>query len=74
MLMQDQEVLPVQLPLPPRLFDQDTCATPVLSDALPPRLIVPDVVLYVEFDVGEVILMLGAIASRCSTAITRSLK
>jgi hypothetical protein len=32
-----QEVVPVAVPLPPRLFVQDTCVTPTSSEAVPAR-------------------------------------
>ena len=41
----DQLVVPLAVPLPPRLLDQVTCVTPTLSDAVPPRLSVAEVVL-----------------------------
>jgi hypothetical protein len=63
MLLQVQDAVPLQFPLPPRLFVQDTCAIPTLSDALPPRAMVPEAVLYVLFDVGEEIAMEGACVS-----------
>src|SRR3989304_3997812 len=43
----DQDVVPVAVPLPPRLFVQVTWVTPTLSEAVPPRvsglLLVPSV-------------------------------
>jgi hypothetical protein len=74
MLLQVQELVPEHDPLPPRLFAQITCVTPTLSEAVPPRVIGVDVVLYVEPDVGEVIVIVGGSVSEgfvdcCSTAI-----
>jgi hypothetical protein len=34
----DHEVVPVAVPLPPRLLVQVTCVTPTLSEAVPPTL------------------------------------
>ena len=33
-----QLVVPLDVPLPPRLFAHVTCVTPTLSDAVPPRV------------------------------------
>ena len=51
----DQLVVPVAVPLPPRLLDHVTCATPTLSEAVPPRLSELELVLYVVLEVGLVI-------------------
>src|SRR5437762_3399468 len=58
-----QLVVPVAVPLPPRLFAQVTCVTPTLSDAVP-RSARDDVrVLYVEPEVGVVIAIVGSVGS-----------
>jgi hypothetical protein len=59
----DQEVVPVALPLPPTLFTQDTCVTPTLSDAVPARASVEELVANVPPVVGEVIATIGAVVS-----------
>src|SRR5436309_7083636 len=48
-----QLVVPLAVPLPPRLFAHVTCVTPTLSDAVPPsvRRLAP--VLTVGWQVGE---------------------
>jgi hypothetical protein len=45
MLLQVHDVVPEQVPLPPRLPVQVTCVIPTLSAALPLRVMEPDVVL-----------------------------
>ena len=57
------ELVPLAVPLPPRLFDQATCVTPTLSEAEPPRLNVPLEVVWVEALVGELIVTLGTVVS-----------
>ena len=59
----DQELVPLQVPLPPMLFDQVTCASPPESDADPDKLTVPELVRYVEFLVGELIETDGGVLS-----------
>src|SRR3990172_6175555 len=59
----DQDVVPVAVPLPPRLFVQVTWVTPTLSEAVPPRVRGLVLVLYVELDVGAVMVTLGAVLS-----------
>ena len=34
-----QPVVPVAVPEPPRLLDQTTCVTPMLSEAVPARVV-----------------------------------
>src|SRR5204863_4210782 len=58
-----QLVVPVAVPLPPRLFAQVTCVTPTLSDAVPPSARDDVGVLYVEPAVGVVIATVGSVAS-----------
>ena len=59
----DQEVVPVAVPLPPRLLDQVTCVTPTASDAVPPILIGVVATVVVGELVGEVIVTAGAVVS-----------
>ena len=59
----DQEVVPVAVPLPPRLFTHVTCVTATLSDAVPPMLNVLAVVVYVDPVVGVVIVTTGGVVS-----------
>src|SRR5437762_922773 len=58
-----QLVVPVAVPLPPRLFVHVTCVTPTLSDAVPPSARDDVGVLYVEPEVGVVIAIVGGVAS-----------
>src|SRR5437762_866771 len=58
-----QLVVPVAVPLPPRLFAQVTCVTPTLSDAVPPSARDDVGVLYVEPEVGVVIAIVGSVVS-----------
>src|SRR2546426_10937279 len=48
-----QLVVPVAVPLPPRLFAHDTWVTPTLSAAVPASVREALVVLYAELVVGE---------------------
>ena len=65
MLEIDQAVVPLAVPLPPLSLLHVILLTPlVLSEAVPPRLIVLLVVEYVEFDVGLVMVIAGAVVSR----------
>ena len=65
MLEIDQVVVPLAVPLPPPSLLHVILLIPlVLSEALPPRLIVLLVVEYVEFDVGVVMVIAGAVVSR----------
>src|SRR6185503_11656324 len=59
MLATLQLVVPLAVPLPPRLFDHVTCVTLVLSLAEPPRPIVADVVVKVVLVVGVLIATVG---------------
>jgi hypothetical protein len=58
-----QLVVPVAVPLPPRLFAHVTCVTPMLSDAVPPIVRGEVRVLYVGPEVGEVIATVGGVVS-----------
>jgi hypothetical protein len=58
-----QELVPLAVPLPPRLLDQVTRDTLTLSEAEPPRLNVPLEVVWVEALVGEVMVTLGTVVS-----------
>ena len=65
MLETDHEVVPVAVPFPPLLLLHVTLLIPLaLSNAVPSMLIVLLVVVYVELDVGVVIIMVGIIVSR----------
>src|SRR5512138_739848 len=59
----DQLVVPVAVPLPPRLLLHVTCVTPTLSAAVPPSVIGLVVAVYVVPVVGLVMLTLGAVGS-----------
>jgi hypothetical protein len=54
-----QLVVPVAVPLPPRLFAHLTCVTRILSAAVPRSVRTDVLVRYVELVVGEVIVMVG---------------
>ncbi len=58
-----QLVVPLAVPLPPRLFVQVTCATPTLSAAVPARFKGLLLVLKVAAVVGEVIATVGGVVS-----------
>jgi len=58
-----QLVVPVAVPLPPRLFAHVTCVTPTLSDALPRNARRGLLVLKVAPKVGEVIATVGRMVS-----------
>ena len=61
----DQLVVPLASPLPPLSLLNVTSFTPlVLSDALPLKLTVLLVAVYVSLDVGLVIVTMGAVVSR----------
>src|SRR6184192_1136242 len=64
-----QLVVPVAVPLPPRLFAQVTCVTPTLSDAVPPSARDDVGVLYVEPEVGVVIATVGSEASNVTVTL-----
>jgi len=57
------EVVPLAVPLPPRLFDHVTCVTPTASDAVPPILNDELLVEYVALLVGVVIVTAGGVVS-----------
>jgi hypothetical protein len=63
MLLTVQFVVPVAVPLPPALFDQLTCVTPMLSDAVPPSANGLVFVVNAGSVVGVVMATVGAIAS-----------
>ena len=66
-----QLVVPLAVPLPPISLFHVTEVTPlVLSEALPPRLIVLLVVAWVELDVGLVMVTVGAVVSRVIDLLT----
>src|SRR2546426_253473 len=54
-----QLVVPVAVPLPPRLFAHVTWVTPTLSDAVPPSGIIELLVAKVGLEVGDVIVIAG---------------
>ena len=58
-----QLVVPLAVPLPPRLFAHVTCVTPTLSDAVPPSVRRLALVLKVGLEVGEVMVTVGAVVS-----------
>ena len=59
-----QEAVPVAVPFPPLLLLHATLLIPLeLSDALPPRLIVLLVAVYVELDVGLDMVTVGTVVS-----------
>src|SRR5438067_12482572 len=64
-----QLVVPVAVPLPPRVFAQVTCVTPTLSDAVPPSARDDVGVLYVEPAVGVVIATVGSVASTAAAVL-----
>jgi len=67
-----QLVVPLAVPLPPRLFTHLTCVTRTSSDAVP-RSIRTDVhVRYVELVVGEVIAIVGGPPRPGSPSVYRS--
>jgi hypothetical protein len=59
-----QLVVPLAVPLPPRLLLQVTCVTPTLSEAVPPRFTELAEVENVGLVVGEVMATEGAVVSR----------
>src|SRR5438034_5046279 len=58
-----QLVVPLAVPLPPRLLAHVTWVTPTLSDAVPPNVRGELLVLYVDAVVGAVMAMVGGGAS-----------
>src|SRR5439155_12359629 len=65
-----QLVVPLAVPLPPRLLAHVTWVTPTLSDAVPPNVSGELLVLYVDAEVGAVMAMVGG---RASTPVTARL-
>jgi hypothetical protein len=59
----DHEVVPVAVPLPPRLFAQVTWVTPALSEAVPLMFNDAELAVYVPTVVGDVIEIEGAVPS-----------
>src|SRR5207302_9746077 len=66
-----QLVVPVAVPLPPRLFVHVTWVTPTLSEAVPPRASAELLALYVGDAVRVVIATVGAVASASGTVTAR---
>src|SRR5213079_2541088 len=58
-----QLVVPVAVPLPPRLFAHVTWVTPTASEAVPPRARAELLAVYVGVAVGVVMVTTGAVAS-----------
>ena len=58
-----QVVVPVALPLPPRLFVQVTWVTPTLSEAVPPKVRLEPLAVKVGLVVGDVICTEGGVVS-----------
>ena len=70
MLETVQEAVPVAVPFPPLLLLHATLLIPLeLSDALPPRLIVLLVAVYVELDVGLDMVTVGTVVSKIMVAL-----
>src|SRR5436853_2854172 len=63
-----QLVVPLAVPLPPRLLAHVTWVTPTLSDAVPPSVRGELLVLYVDAVVGAVMAMVGGVVSAAGTA------
>ena len=59
----DQPVVPLAVPEPPLLLLHITLVTSVLSEAVPLRLIVFCVEVYVAAEAGELMVMVGAVVS-----------
>jgi len=69
MLETVQEAVPVAVPFPPLLLLHATLLIPLeLSEALPPRLIVLLVAVYVELDAGLDMVTVGTVVSRVMVA------
>src|SRR5213593_5182875 len=66
-----QAVVPVAVPLPPRLFAHVTWVTPTLSDAVPPSVIIELLVAKVGLEVGDVMVTVGAVVSLKATVKVR---
>ena len=58
-----QLVVPVAVPLPPRLFAHVTWVTPTLSDAVPPRVRGELLAVKVGLEVGDVMVTVGGVVS-----------
>src|SRR5436189_21722 len=58
-----QLVVPVAVPLPPRLFAHVTWVTPTASEAVPPRARAEVLAVYVGVAVGVVMATAGAVGS-----------
>src|SRR2546422_7940124 len=58
-----QLVVPVAVPLPPRLLAHVTWVTPTLSDAVPPRVRGELLVVIVGLEVGDVMVIAGGVVS-----------
>jgi hypothetical protein len=67
-ILQFQDVVPVQLPLPPRLFIQVTALIPDECDAVPDTVIELTEVLYEEPVVGDVMAIAGGVNALLSVA------
>ncbi len=63
MLVTDQLVVPLAVPVPPAEFDHVTEVTPTLSLAVPPKLMLLFEVDHVDPDVGLVMLTTGEVVS-----------
>jgi hypothetical protein len=63
-------VVPVAVPLPPRLFVHVTWVTPTLSAAVPPSIRVERLVEKVAPEVGEVMDTVGAVVSFATVTVT----
>src|SRR5947208_16924413 len=67
-----QLVVPVAVPLPPRVFAHVTCVTPTASEAVPPRASAELLAVYVGVAVGVVMATTGAVASALVTVTVRA--
>jgi len=67
-----QELVPAATPWAPRSVAQVTCVTPTLSEALPLTVMLVLVVLKVDDEVGEVMLIVGAVVSGVCGRVTVS--
>jgi hypothetical protein len=65
-----QLVVPVAVPLPPRLFAHVTWVTPMLSDAVPPSVRGELLAVKVGFEVGEVMVAVGGVVSLAPVPVT----
>jgi hypothetical protein len=62
-------MVPLAVPLPPRLFDQVTRVTPTLSLAVPDKVTVPVVVVKLVEVVGPWIVTTGTVASAAALMV-----